>query len=166
MVADLPPTNASSAAAPAQDPAQVAQREFTALQRGIIDRSHYSLRLTNSLSDAEITTTKAYLAKLGDLKRMGLNATRRINAESVYTYIMVCADGNAQMTLSLNDVGLIDGMFFSSWPCTVSASCPGWPPFPFILTASSSGYGDPEGPNSPNPNGGGYNPPPDPPAPR
>jgi hypothetical protein len=164
VVADLAPTNASSAVPAAQtpDPAQVAQKEFIALAHGSIDRSHYTQKMATSLTDANISTAAKYLATLGDLKRLGLNSTHRINGESVYEYIMVCADGNTPMTLSLNQAGLVDGIFFGSWQswqCTATAGCPGWPGnlLDFGIP-ERSGQGDPWGPNDPNQNGG-YNPP-------
>jgi hypothetical protein len=119
-------------AAPAQDPADIAQREFIALSHGTVDRSQLTPRLSTALSDAEVASTASHLAPLGDLKRMGLNSTHHLQGETQYIFIMVCADDNIRMMLSFSQDGLIDYISFLPWPGGGSA--------PYIGPA---GYGDP-----------------------
>src|SRR5271166_1712720 len=115
-VAALTPASVASVAEPALSPADIAQREFEALAHGAVDRSHYTPQMSMTMSDAEVAHAAARLAELGDFKRMGLNATHEIHGDMVYVYIMVCANGNARMALSLGPSGLIDGMYFQPWP--------------------------------------------------
>lgn len=119
-------------AAPSQDPADIAQREFIALSHGSIDRSQLTPRLSTAFSDAEVATTAAHLAALGDLKRMGLNSTHHLQGETQYIYIMVCADGNIRMMLSFSQDGQVDYIDFLPWPGGAS---------PTFLPPT--GYGDP-----------------------
>jgi len=115
-IADVPPTTtpATTNSAPVEDPkvTALAKGEFTALQQGKIDRSHYTPRASAALTDTLVTQTGAQLAQLGPLKSISLTATQQVQADTVYVYSLACANGNLTMTLALDKDGLIDGMYF------------------------------------------------------
>jgi hypothetical protein len=116
VIADAPAASPSalSTAAPVEDPkvTALAKGEFTALQQGKINRSHYTDRTSAALTDALVAQTGAQLAQLGDLKSITLTSTQQVQGATVYVYALTCANGNLVMTLALNKDGLIDGLFF------------------------------------------------------
>lgn len=97
------------------DPATAAQTQFTSLQHGAIDRSSYSQRMNAALTDAQVAQLSAQLTKLGDLRRMGLNASKKVDGIQTYAYVMVCANGIVGMQLSFDPNGLIDAIYFEPW---------------------------------------------------
>jgi len=114
-IADIPAASTPAAtSAPVEDPkvTAIAKGEFTALQQGKIDRSHYTQRMSAVLTDALVSQTGAQLAQLGALKSITLSATQRVQGDSVYVYALTCANGSLKMTLALDKDGLIDGMYF------------------------------------------------------
>lgn len=114
VVADAAPPSPAAAAAPAEDPkiTALAKGEFTALQQGKIDRSHYTAKTSAALTDALVTQTGTQLSQLGDLKSITLDATQQVQGDMVYLYTLVCANGSLKMTLALTKDGLIDGIYF------------------------------------------------------
>jgi hypothetical protein len=116
VIADMPPASASPAAttAPVEDPkvTALAKGEFTALQHGKIDRSHYTEKTSAALTDALVAQTAAQLAQLGDLKSITLDASQQVQGDMAYAYTLVCANGSLKMTLALTKDGLIDGIYF------------------------------------------------------
>ena len=115
-IVDVPPTTTPAATSSAliEDPkvTALAKGEFTALQQGKIDRSHYTQRAAAALTDALVTQTGAQLAQLGALKSISLTASQAVQADTVYVYALACANGNLTMTFALDKDGLIDGMYF------------------------------------------------------
>lgn len=114
-IADIPSVASPAATAtPLGDPkiTALAKGEFTALQHGKIDRSHYTEKAAPAFTDAIVAQTAAYLGPLGDLKTITLAATQQIQGDTVYLYTLVCANGSVKMTLALDKDDLIDGIYF------------------------------------------------------
>jgi hypothetical protein len=107
------------------DPTAIAQTEFSALEHGTVDRSHYSARMTAALSAGVLSALSAKLSPLGDLKRLGFNAVRHVQNEDVYSYVLVCANGTVLMKFALDPDRLIDGVNFQPWGGSAPSGAPG-----------------------------------------
>lgn len=111
------PSAAVATAAPSLSPAAVKARhasrtEFLAVQRGKIDRSHYTARAAAQLTDDLIAKVGAQLTPLGGVKTIELLRNATAQDLDVYEFVLTCETGVVIETIAFDAAGKIAGLRF------------------------------------------------------
>jgi len=121
-----PPASAPApAASPAATPTPVAESpavnkraktEFLAWQKGTLDKSQYSNRLSDVATDAVVTQVSPQLKALGDVLTVQFTAGWVLKAvdvnDNAYQYLVTCSKGSMMMLYVLTPEGKVDGIKF------------------------------------------------------
>jgi hypothetical protein len=117
-----PPAPAASPAATptpvAESPAvdKRAKAEFLAWQKGSLDKSQYTNRLSDVATDAVVTQVSPQLKALGDVLTVQFTAGWVLKAvdvnDNAYQYLVTCSKGSMMMLYVLTPEGKVDGIKF------------------------------------------------------
>jgi hypothetical protein len=81
-------------------------------QTGKLDRTQYSKRLSDALTDIMVDQIVEAIKGLGDLKDFQFKVGQSINGDRVYRYLVSCSSGSIAMIYAVGPDGKVDGLFF------------------------------------------------------